>query len=156
MNSLSRVCHRISKTMSYTTQYSNGETISQTLILTNYDVFDIHNIIDYQIALCHKLVKESMDDLDVQEETVPPTYVAHSDKTEYTSYYKYNRFVVSVKPIPDANSFEQSSPEFPRIPSTSSPEYFTQLEIRAIIQPVETKDYYESILETGYSPEEFF
>jgi hypothetical protein len=110
--------------MSYTTQYSNGETISQTLILTNYDVFDIHNIVDYQMALCHKLVKESMDDLDVQENTVPPTYVAHSDKTEYTSYYKYNQFIVSVKPIPD--SF---------------------LEIRAIIQPVETKDYYESILE---------
>ena len=110
--------------MSYTIQYSNGETISQTIILTNYDVCELHNIIDYHMTLYHKHVNESLENLDVQANEIPPTYSANLEKSEYTSYYKYNRFSVSLKPITDSN-----------------------LEIYAVIQSVDTNDYYECILE---------
>jgi hypothetical protein len=94
--------------MSYTTQYSNGEIVSQTLRMPKYNKLGVYNIIDTYMARFHKEVKESMRDTgilvdsDFPIEEVFPTYNVKCDAVEYTSQYKYNEFNVIVQPPTDS------------------------------------------------------
>lgn len=78
---------------------------SQGIVLDHYDLWEIHTRIDVFMASAFKAVMDSLiihsDHLDDA-----PSYRSHENRAEYTSYYKYHTFTVSLSHV--MNSSEKT------------------------------------------------